>query len=457
MSRQVVSTLAISLPLLYMIMAIDGDKKGMFKIGVPNSGSLISRVPSARAREKQIYASERYMPMIHATPNDPDDTTTIGEFGNMPTVGGAGGNGFLGRVNLTSGAITSVDVVMGGTNYSPNTQIQFVGGNGTGVAAHATVSGGVITAIVIDSGGSGYTIAPVVNALSSGTRHDLHFKRPSFGKTEYATPYKVSKKAMRWQKNLLNGLSRSEKEAALSSLLQSSIDEARVPHLTRIARELIGIQTIGDMGPSDQSATVWDHQLSLAASCHASNVYGEVDRSMAENDWWRGNRVTDHRAANVLDLFNEGNYTLGCSDIGLPIQLGFCGPSLFPQFVSQALANGGKIVYTEKQPEFGMFGIKRQIVQVNDMFVIYDPQIPDKKRIDPRTGTYFPTNAFMAVNPDTITVAFDPEAKFTVDEPFDQTKIEGGQNAFTGQIRTEIVVCNEAPKGSVYWEDVGSV
>lgn len=63
---------------------------------------------------------------------------------------------------ITSGAVSSISVTNGGTNYNNRPFITLTGGGGTGATAEATVVNGVITAINVINGGSGYTSAPSV-------------------------------------------------------------------------------------------------------------------------------------------------------------------------------------------------------------------------------------------------------------------------------------------------------
>lgn len=64
---------------------------------------------------------------------------------------------------ITSGAVTSVSITNGGTNYGAGTTITFSGGGGTGAAATPVIdASGTITGATITSGGSGYTSAPTI-------------------------------------------------------------------------------------------------------------------------------------------------------------------------------------------------------------------------------------------------------------------------------------------------------
>lgn len=64
---------------------------------------------------------------------------------------------------IASGAVSSITVTNGGTNYNANPIVTISGGGGSGATATATVSNGVITGFTITSGGSGYTSKPAVS------------------------------------------------------------------------------------------------------------------------------------------------------------------------------------------------------------------------------------------------------------------------------------------------------
>jgi subtilisin-like proprotein convertase family protein len=63
---------------------------------------------------------------------------------------------------VTGGAVTAINVISGGADYTGVPTVTISGGGGTGASATATVVGGVITAITITSPGTGYTSTPTV-------------------------------------------------------------------------------------------------------------------------------------------------------------------------------------------------------------------------------------------------------------------------------------------------------
>ena len=73
------------------------------------------------------------------------------------------GSGATATANLTTEAVTSITVNLGGTGYAFPPVITITGGGGSGATAIATVSGGVVTAINMLTNGSGYTSTPTVS------------------------------------------------------------------------------------------------------------------------------------------------------------------------------------------------------------------------------------------------------------------------------------------------------
>jgi hypothetical protein len=69
------------------------------------------------------------------------------------------GTGALLSPVITGDAVTSVNIVAGGTGYIDGQTLTFIG-DGTGAEATIAVTNGVITAVTVSAGGSGYMVAP---------------------------------------------------------------------------------------------------------------------------------------------------------------------------------------------------------------------------------------------------------------------------------------------------------
>lgn len=70
--------------------------------------------------------------------------------------------GVFATATLTSGVVTSIAVVSGGSGFTTAPAVSIDGGGGAGATATATLTGGVVTSIAVTTGGTGYTSAPSV-------------------------------------------------------------------------------------------------------------------------------------------------------------------------------------------------------------------------------------------------------------------------------------------------------
>ena len=88
-------------------------------------------------------------------------------YGYSPTsVSTGAGVGATGTAAITSGAVTSIALGVGGTGYVNAPGVVITAGGGTGATATAIVSGGVVTGFTVTNGGSGYTSAPTVTVAT---------------------------------------------------------------------------------------------------------------------------------------------------------------------------------------------------------------------------------------------------------------------------------------------------
>lgn len=265
------------------------------------------------------------------------------------------------------------------------------------------------------------------------------FTRPFVKWVERADPILVPKKEIR--RTARGGGSNAS--AAVGDLFTAETKRRLASHLKWWNTQLWS----SSAAPSNEDAETWDNIHGFASALDNDNNYCGVDRSLSANSYWRSNRVTAARAASLEDLVNYSQYDLGIVDKGAPIQLLICGNSLFPTFKAEAKAKGGTVFYKDI-PDIGEFGFKREVVKFNNTYVLCDPACPSKHKGDTK-------NVVLVLNPDTWTTAFSPQANFTVDEPFDLSKTDGGKDAMKSNLRTELMLICEVPSLNVYFEDVG--
>jgi len=79
-----------------------------------------------------------------------------------------GGKWVLREVVDAGHALTSIEVVHGGTGFTSPPTVAITGGGGSGATATATVSGGVITGITLGAAGSGYKTNPTITLSGGG-------------------------------------------------------------------------------------------------------------------------------------------------------------------------------------------------------------------------------------------------------------------------------------------------
>lgn len=386
LSDKVVNLLVNIMPLVYMVIAKDGTKKGnidspgsgtgIYGLGRFATGSLLSGIPMSKVRRETVLNSDKYMPIIQTT---------------LPAVGD-------GKV------LTQRDTMPQRTAWTTNHPASY-------------------------------------------------FKRPMFKWCERVDPIKVPKKDIRRTRS--SAPNEKAANVAVGDLFKVETESVLSTHLQWWNTKFWGTdQVVGTspylQGPSNQDADVWDNIPSLANACYASNIYGGVDRSLSANTFWRGNYVATQQPAVLSDLVNYANYTLGCAKKGNGINLLLCGATLFPRFADECRAKGGTVYY-DGLPNMGEYGFTRPIARFNNTYVIYDPECPD---VAHASGAYT-TNAVAGLNLDTFTIGISPDANFTVDEPFDQSKVEGGDDAVTSNIRTELFIACEAPSVNVWFNNVG--
>ncbi len=262
--------------------------------------------------------------------------------------------------------------------------------------------------------------------------------RPFFKWVEHIDPILVWKKSLRRTRRAAGGDTPGANEA-VGDLYRAEVESVLSTHLQWWNEEFWG--TNGHAGaPSNVDADVWDGMYSLQNANGLTNVYGGLDRNVNNYPVWKGNLDSTARPAVLQDIINNANYSKGLAKKGQGAELVICSMTNFPIFAAEAQAKGGRIEYGGL-PDMAEFGFKRPIIRFNNSYCIFDPECP--------------TNHVSVMNLATWTVALSPDANFTVDEPFDLSKTDGGKDAIKSQIRTEMMLACEAPSLNVYYTAVG--
>lgn len=375
LSSKVVAMNTPRLVLLNFIAMKTGDKKGIYGMGRPmvdgkvNTGIIVSRSETAKARKEEIFGSLVYQPII--------------------------------RFRLPPA--TDNKVITSRTDNDPS------------------------------------------RADWANNQTEQMFVRPAFKWFILTSPGKVSKLTMR----MTTAAAKNDVRAweAIGSLFTAEASAVNEVHHKSLNERLIGLAPSDGKSPvagrpSNESAEWYDNLFGLEAALHDANIYGGVDRTVVGNEWWKGNRVATPVRTSFEDMINFAKYQAPrpLANFGLNVDLMLVGNALFVKAIAEGRAKGSQPIYEGACPEFAEFGIKNDAVRIGRTWIVNEPE--------------FPAGHCAGLSLDTFTVAIHPKANFTVSEPADQQKIEGGSRAVTFTEETQIMACCEWPAGNVYWTDV---
>jgi hypothetical protein len=265
------------------------------------------------------------------------------------------------------------------------------------------------------------------------------FTQPRFKFCRRKMPYKIPHSDIRTA--ISSARTEGEAAAAIRSVYDAEVTSRMAVHCKSWNQILWGTHpTLTNDAPTSEDANTWDCLHSIQTALKADNTYGGVDRSLSANSWFRGNYITASNTQSFNDRINYCNYDLGLAGKGLGVQLIIVGATQFKKAKAEAKAESYQLM-TNGIPEFPEFGFKREVVKIfsgnRPVYVIYDPEVPAGH------------GAFL--DPSTWTVAVHRDANFKVSVPADQTKVEGGDEADTGTINTEILMACEVPSANVYF------
>lgn len=263
-----------------------------------------------------------------------------------------------------------------------------------------------------------------------------YFTRPRVKWCEYSDPYQVPNKAIRATK----GNTKGNASKAIGSLFTAETTSVLGVHNQRWTKLLW--QTSGTGSPTNEDAIVWDTIHSIRQALGTTNVYCGVDRSIGANAWWKAADTSAYTGgADFETLINYLNYDLGLSKKGEGIGLLLTDGPNFKKAKAEAKAKGsGTVINGGGIKEYGQFGFKRELVQIDNTWIVYDPECP--------------AGHVAALNLDTWTIAVHPDANWKVSAPFDMSQIKGGEDAQVGNVRTELMMVCEVPSLNAYFTGV---
>lgn len=280
-----------------------------------------------------------------------------------------------------------------------------------------------------------------------GALTSSYFTRPSVKWCERADPYKVATKEIRHTTD--SAPNEQSGWDGIISLFKAETESVLGVHEEWWNSRLWGTGLMDDGtantgAPTDDSADQWNNLYSFQKALDTTSTYCGVDRTVAGNAYWKGADTSSMPTVfDVEKIVNYANYDLGLSKKGLGIDLLLVDGTNFQKAKSEAKAKGHKLIYNgDNIPEFGRFGFQKELVLVDNTYVCYDAECP--------------TGHICGLNLATWTVAIHPQANFRITEPFEQSKVEGGDRALAGEIDTQILMVCEDPAHNFYKTGVTS-
>lgn len=270
----------------------------------------------------------------------------------------------------------------------------------------------------------------------TNTSPSTYFTRPRVKWVERADPYSVPNKDIR----VTTQTAKNEIKAweGITSLFNAETTSVMGVHLDWWSDVIWG--NTGTGAPADEDATVWSTLHSIRNALRDDNIYCGVDRQGTGNSYWQGKFDDTARQADFENLINYANYDLELSKKGMGLDLMLCNGTLFKKAKKEAKAKGGLVINDGGIPDFGKFGFKRELVKIDNTWIVYDPGCPAGDVVGLNLGTW--------------TFAVHPDANFKVSEPFDMSKVKGGEDAQVGHVRTEVMLVCENPAMNVYFDSV---
>lgn len=196
--------------------------------------------------------------------------------------------------------------------------------------------------------------------------------------------------------------------------------------------------------PTDQTDDPWDAPLGIAEALDTTNTYGNVNRSTTANAAWRAQKDTTWTSEDIYAILDNANITKGLRTYGQGVDVIVCDQTRYLKFKRQILAQSGNAAcMKEGLPEFAKMGVKQEVLQVDNAYVIYDPTCP--------------TNTVLALSMGTWKMMIAPGKNLNVSKFTDLSdKTEGAKEADQAFVETEFIFSCDNPYLNVRYTAVGT-
>ena len=256
--------------------------------------------------------------------------------------------------------------------------------------------------------GTGRVTLPSVASSSTNSHGQATQFGAEFHWTHYDTPIKI------WHEDKTQAAQAGSKEGAAIAMAQV-LDEA-----SRVAKQDMLDKLAQDVWtgtPTTQSDHLWDQPAGIVDALSITNTYGRTDRStLASDSAWKSQLYSSAYPADITKIIEYANLDAGIAIKGNGVNLVLTTAALYKQFKNQILSSsGGGVVMQNGLPDMAKMGVRKEILQKDNVLITYDPFCPAS------TVCCFDTTAWRFM--------IHPEYNFKVKPFIDLTETGEGKDA----------------------------
>jgi hypothetical protein len=215
--------------------------------------------------------------------------------------------------------------------------------------------------------GSGRVTLPDVANKTTASHGQANQFAAQFKWTHVDTPILI------WHEDKIRAGQEGTKEGAAIAMGQVIDESTEIASQDQIDWLATKVWTGG--GAITQTNDLWDEPLGIVEATKTNNTYANVDRTVTGNSVWQSQVDSTFTAVDAKRLVDDANLTKGLRVKGQGADLILTTTALYQQFKQQVLAGGG-VILQNGLPEMAKLGVKKEMLQIDNVLITYDPNCP---------------------------------------------------------------------------------
>jgi hypothetical protein len=157
---------------------------------------------------------------------------------------------------------------------------------------------------------------------------------------------------------------------AMGQIVDEATEIGMQDHLKKLATDIWD----GSLTQTQQGYALWPNPHGILEIVAATGYMARVDRST--ETLWQAKVNSTLKPVDIRKIIDDANYTQGLKIYGSGADLLMCGTTLYQQFKAQILAQGGTVLLNGL-PAMAKMGVRKELLQIDNTLVMYDPFITD--------------------------------------------------------------------------------